>query len=155
MARIAAIDADGHVQEPADAWQRHLDPAWRAYAPRALRDEQGRLRQMVGGELRPYIPTPASGDWDIPTGGHDPKQRLADMDRQGVERSILSDLRPDVAALERGDVQAALCRAYNDWLREFCGADPHRPLGIAVVPQSDWGRAREARRACASSASAA
>ena len=42
MARIAAIDADGHVQEPADAWQRHLDAKWRAYAPRAVRDELGR-----------------------------------------------------------------------------------------------------------------
>ena len=93
--RTPVIDADGHVHEPADAWERHLAPEWRAYAPRTVRDEQGRVRQVVGGEMEPYIPVPESGDWDVPTGGHDPKQRLADMDRQGVERSLLySHVRP-------------------------------------------------------------
>ena len=41
------------------------------------------------------------------------------------------------AGLERTDVQVALCRAYNDWLHEFCGADPKRLLGVTVVPQHD------------------
>jgi predicted TIM-barrel fold metal-dependent hydrolase len=138
MPRIAAIDADGHVQEPAEAWAKHLEPRFRPFAPRALRDDQGRIRQSVGGELKPPIPVPSSGDWDIPVGGHDPKSRLADMDRQGIERSILfPTMGLMFAGVARADVQAALCRAYDDWLHEFCAAAPSRLLGVATLPQSD------------------
>jgi predicted TIM-barrel fold metal-dependent hydrolase len=149
MARIRAIDADGHVQEPADAWERHLAPEWRAYAPRTIRDDQGRVRQVVGGQLEPCIPAPGSGDWEIPSGGHDPVQRLADMDRQGVEKSLLfPTFGLFFAGLERADVQAALCRAYNDWLHEFCGADRGRLVGVALLPQSDLGAALAEARRC-------
>jgi predicted TIM-barrel fold metal-dependent hydrolase len=148
MSKLGAIDADGHVQEPPSAWERHLAPRFRPFAPRVLRDDQGRVRQMIGGELKPYIPVPASGDWEIPAGGHDPKRRLADMDGQGVEASVLfPTFGLMFAGLERSDVQTALCRAYNDWLHEFCGADPKRLLGVAVVPQHDLLEAlAEARR---------
>ena len=47
------IDADGHVQEPEEAWSKHLDARYRPFAPRTLRDDRGRIRQMVGGELKP------------------------------------------------------------------------------------------------------
>jgi hypothetical protein len=30
MPRIPAIDADGHVQEPEDAWEQHLAAKWRS-----------------------------------------------------------------------------------------------------------------------------
>ena len=63
---IPAIDADGHVQEPPEAWEG-LEPALRALAPRHWIDEQGRPRQLVGGELRPLIPSPAGG-WEVPAG---------------------------------------------------------------------------------------
>jgi len=142
------IDADGHVQEPADAWERHLDARWRPFAPRTHTDDQGRIRQLVGGELRPYIPAP-SGAWNIPAGGHDPKQRLADMDRQGVERSLLFPTYGLMfAGLARTDVQVALCRAYDDWLHEFCGADRRRLVGVAVVPQHDLAEALAETRRC-------
>jgi predicted TIM-barrel fold metal-dependent hydrolase len=135
---MRAIDADGHVQEPTEAIARLLPAHLRDCAPRSAVDAQGRIRQIVGGEWMPYIPVPESGKWEIPAGGHDPKQRLADMDRQGVERSVLfPTFGLAFAGLPRADVQAALCRAYDDWLAEFCAADPHRLLGIAVPPQSD------------------
>jgi predicted TIM-barrel fold metal-dependent hydrolase len=149
MARIPAIDADGHVQEPAEAWQRHLAAKWRPYAPRTERDDQGRVRQVVGGELKPCIPSPGGRDWESPSGGHDPLQRLADMDRQGVERSVLfPTFGLFFAGLERADVQVALCRAYNDWLHEFCAADAKRLLGAAVVPQCDLAEALAEARRC-------
>ena len=62
------------------------------------------------------------------------------MDRQGVECSVLY---PTTGLFFGGignvDVQVALCRAYNDWLHEFCSADPKRLRGVAVVPQLDIG----------------
>jgi predicted TIM-barrel fold metal-dependent hydrolase len=138
MASLRAIDADGHVQEPAEAWERHLPAKYRELAPRQLLDESGRIRQLVGGELAPYIPVPSAGGWSIPAGGHDPKQRLADMDRQGVEASLLfPTFGLMFAGLARTDVQVALCRAYNDWLASFCEADPRRLVGVALLPQHD------------------
>jgi hypothetical protein len=32
--RFRIIDADGHVMEPPDMWQRYIDPALRGRAPR-------------------------------------------------------------------------------------------------------------------------
>jgi predicted TIM-barrel fold metal-dependent hydrolase len=135
---VRVIDADGHVQEPEEAWAKHLDARYRPFAPRTLRDDRGRIRQLVGGELKAYIPVPASGGWEIPAGGHDPERRLADMDRQGIARSVLfPTFGLMFAAVERNDVQAALCRAYNDWLHEFCRTDRERLIGVALVPQND------------------
>jgi predicted TIM-barrel fold metal-dependent hydrolase len=114
-----------------------------------VRDDQGRVRQVVGGELKPGIPSPGGGDWDVPAGGHDPAQRLADMDRQGVERALLfPTFGLFFAGLERSDVQVALCRAYNDWLHEFCAADRRRLIGVALVPQHDVGEALAEARRC-------
>jgi predicted TIM-barrel fold metal-dependent hydrolase len=132
------IDADGHVQEPTEAIAERLPAGMRDFAPRQAIDASGRIRQIVGGEWMPYIPVPDSGTWDIPAGGHDPKLRLADMDRQRIAKSVLfPTFGLTFAGLARQDVQTALCRAYDDWLAEFCSADPKRLIGIAVPPQSD------------------
>lgn len=145
---IRPVDADGHVQEPAEELARFLPSELRGYAPRYFQDDQGRYRQAVGGQPLPYIPAPEGG-WDIPAGGNDPKRRLADMDRQGVEQSVLfPTLGLAFAGLADTDVQIAMCRAYNDWLAEFCSADARRLVGVAVVAQADIGAALgEARRA--------
>jgi hypothetical protein len=87
-AMLETIDADGHVQEPTDAIAERLPAGMRDFAPRSTIDASGRIRQIVGGEWMPYIPVPDSGTWEIPEGGHDPKRRLADMDRQRIARSI-------------------------------------------------------------------
>src|SRR5262249_61621322 len=36
------VDADGHVLEPPDLWERHLDPQWRPRAIRVRRGADGR-----------------------------------------------------------------------------------------------------------------
>jgi predicted TIM-barrel fold metal-dependent hydrolase len=147
---IPAVDADGHVQEPPDAWER-LDHVFRPYAPRIAFDTLGRPRQFIGGEMKHYIPVPEGG-WDIPEGGHDPKKRLEDMDRQGVARSILfPTMGLMFGGLGSSEIQVALCRAYNDWLYEYCGADRERLLGVAVVPQRDVAESVAEARRCVES----
>ena len=43
------IDADGHVLEPLDLWQRYMDPAYRDRAPQLFVDTDGKeLRRMEG-----------------------------------------------------------------------------------------------------------
>lgn len=148
MNGIRTIDADGHVQEPAEEIARFLPRELQCYAPRYFVDDQGRPRQSVGGQPLPYIPAPEGG-WDIPKGGSDAKQRLVDMDLQGVAQSVLfPTLGLAFAGLRDTPVQIALCRAYNDWLAEFRAADRERLVGVAVIAQADVAAAlAEARRA--------
>ncbi len=148
MADYSVIDVDGHVMEPDDIWIPRLAPEFHVAAPRRVVDNQGRQRQFVGGELKGYIPVPEGGYTPIP-GGFDAKARLGDMDRQGVSCSVLYPTTGlFFGGLAKLDVQVALCRAYNDWLHEFCSADPARLRGVAAVPQLDIGECvREAERA--------
>lgn len=148
MPTYPTIDADGHVMEPEDIWIPRLPPEFHASAPRRVVDNRGRTRQFVGGELKEYIPMPERGFTPI-RGGFDSKARLADMDGQGVESSVLFPTTGlFFGGLSNVDVQIALCRAYNDWLHEFCSADPKRLRAAAVVPQLDVNEmVREAERA--------
>src|SRR5207237_5240685 len=71
-------------------------------------------------------------------GGWDPQARLRDMDSEGIDLAVLF---PSVAFYlpETSDpaLTAALCRAYNDWLADYCRAAPSRLFGVAMLPLAD------------------
>ncbi|HLX87213.1 MAG TPA: amidohydrolase family protein [Acidimicrobiales bacterium] len=153
------VDADGHVVEPMTAWasvpERHR--------PTVHRDRHGFEHVVVDGTEILAVPlgtlaTPGarfshpstfrSLEESLP-GGFDPKQRLVDMDSEGIDQAVLF---PSVGlyfwALD--DVVAAvdIARAYNDWLASYCAADPTRLFGAAMLPMQDpAAAARELRRA--------
>jgi predicted TIM-barrel fold metal-dependent hydrolase len=68
----------------------------------------------------------------------DPLAHVADMDREGIRHAVVY---PGVGllfqAIDDGELAAALCRAYNDWIREHCAAAPGRIFGAAAVPLQD------------------
>jgi len=45
------IDADGHVLEPVDLWDKYLDPGYRDRAPRMIIDTDGKERLLVEGQV--------------------------------------------------------------------------------------------------------
>lgn len=146
-----AIDTDGHVMEPDSMWLEYLDPSLHPMAPRTTTDNQGFPRQIIAGELMPYLPR--DPEWQKrdpePRGGDDPKARLEDMDLDGIESVMLI---PTIGLYFGGlkDLRAtgALCRAYNDWVYDYCDADRSRLFGVAMVPQGDiLASVAEARRA--------
>jgi len=154
------VDADGHVIEPDSMWLDHLDAHLHAYAPRQVVDSQGRRRFIVGGTLLPYIPTPPPELWDeggsitqppwYRPGGSDPAARLADMDAEGIDVSVIFTSHGLGFACLDPPVWGALCCAYNDWIAEFCRYDRRRLIGVALVPQADLsGTIVEAQRAVA------
>src|SRR2546427_12437464 len=52
MARTyKVIDADGHILEPVDIWDKYIDPAYRARAPRMIVDTDGKERLLVEGKI--------------------------------------------------------------------------------------------------------
>src|SRR5438876_9943920 len=52
MARAyKVIDADGHILEPIDLWDRYMDPAYRERAPRLIIGDNGKERLLVEGKI--------------------------------------------------------------------------------------------------------
>src|SRR5215475_14690900 len=128
--QFPVIDADGHVTEPPTLWDTYLEPRYRDRAPRLGLDSEGRPcatadgRTIMRHALRLTLP---AGYPEVPyvarLGGFDPRERLRDLDSEGIDVAVLF---PSVG-LYASDVTdpallAALCRAYNDWLAEYCRA---------------------------------
>jgi predicted TIM-barrel fold metal-dependent hydrolase len=138
MRGLRVIDVDGHLAEPPELWDRYLDPRYRELAPRWVRDNQGRRRLTIGGVLKPAVPFPPGPALVDTAGAHDAKTRLADMDREGIE---IMAMYPTVGlylfGIDRVDLTAALCRAYNDWTHDYCSEDPKRLLAPVLLPQLD------------------
>lgn len=148
------IDADGHVIEPPDLWARHLERRFHARMPRPQRDENGRFGYLVGDRFvmrtASALAAPAkTADGRLPEGGWDPARRLADMDREGIDVAVLyPTLAFFFAELDDRELHAALCRAYNDWLAEYCRSDRRRLIGVALLPLEDVDAACAELRRC-------
>jgi predicted TIM-barrel fold metal-dependent hydrolase len=149
MAVTRVIDADAHVLEPREMWTQYLEPRFRDQAPRFIRDEQGGERLVTEGVVHDRIPYREHTWMARRAGGFDPHARIADMDLEGIDVQILFPSQGlFIHAVKNPALAAALCRAYNDWLADYCRAYPTRLVGIAAVPLQDVDAAvREARRA--------
>jgi len=153
------IDCDAHVLEPADLWQNYLEPKYRDRAIR-IEESDGVEKLIIGEEVvlqgvvaglggaedskvelfsgkRSYVR-------DNPADSYDPSARLSRMDDWGIQRSVLF---PTICILpfptEDQELANAYCRAYNNWIAEFCQAQPDRLTPVAVV---NWHDVEEASR---------
>jgi predicted TIM-barrel fold metal-dependent hydrolase len=154
------IDADGHICEPEAVWTEYTRPRYRERVLQ-IRTREGRSQLCIEGRARGGAPGPAEAcipgglqpgralTWDdILPGSHDPKARLAVLDEEGIDRALLF---PSIHLLW-GDIRdpeiaAETCRAYNDWMGDFCRQDPVRLHGMGIVPLQDVALAvAEARR---------
>ena len=74
--------------------------------------------------------------------------RVADLDTERISQTVLYPTTLLGIAGVETDVAVAQCRAYNDWLADFCSHAPDRLFGIAIIPQQDVeAAAEEIRRA--------
>jgi predicted TIM-barrel fold metal-dependent hydrolase len=134
------LDCDGHVIEPPKLWAEYTEKRFRNRIPRPARDENGNFGYIVDDRYimrtaSSLAAPPRTADGKLPAGGWDPGQRLRDMDSEGIDIAILyptlSFFFPEIPD---GELHAALCRAYNDWLADYCKADPGRLIGVALLP---------------------
>ena len=157
------VDADGHILEPLTMWDDYIDPAFRERRPRFVIDDNGKERISVEGML---LGNPRGigslgsigvrqGDVKVNTlkyaegrkGGFDPHARIVDMDADGIDAAFLyPSLGLFTGAVETPDLAAAMCRAYNRWLTDYCKPFPDRLFGVAMLPmQSVEGAMAEMR----------
>ena len=164
MARI--IDADGHIVEPHALWDEYTEPAYRDRVIQVRRNREGADEFWINGERRrgvagdsvaaALIPggflTPErtrNATWDdILPGSWDSHERIKVMD---AERIDVAFLYPSLWLIY-GDfndpkLAAAACRAYSNWMADFCRPYPTRLFGVAPMPIQDVTEAvREMRR---------
>src|SRR3989442_1345585 len=145
------IDADGHVLEPVDLFEKYMDPAYRNRAPRMIVDTDGKERLLIEGRV---LGSPKGlgllgaigarqGTVDDVTmkyregrkGGFDPHARIADMDLDGIDAAFLyPSIGLFAGAIKDPGLAAAACRAYNRWLADYCRPYPDRLFGVAMLP---------------------
>src|SRR5437763_8455419 len=165
------IDADGHVLEPPDVWQRYVDPTYRGRAIRVRRGDDGRdvlevdgrparltTAEMLGGfggmgkPMEELAQACLAGRYaeSAPAAAVDPAARLALLEHDGIDAAILYPSLGLQWEAEVSDPAYALapCRAYNRWIEEFAAGSGGRLVPIAHLSLGDPDEAAvELRRA--------
>src|SRR5580704_269351 len=170
-----AIDADGHVLEPPTALPEYIEAKFKDRAPRLV--ERGGQEFCEGDAWLRYTATNVGSSSAAPAtalpgcagimrwnqseysgrsmppysqanpAAFYPQARLKVMDQERFESAFLY---PTLGLTFIPDVEysRALNRAYNDWLADYCKADPTRLYGIAAVALADVDTAVAELRRC-------
>ncbi|MGH7840150.1 MAG: amidohydrolase family protein [Candidatus Binataceae bacterium] len=161
------IDADGHILEPPDLWEQYIEPKFREICPKVLMTEQGgEVLRIEGdhaidlGRGKRTVKLGALGNFGARAGGpssklmpylegkrggFDPHARIPDMDAEGIDAAFLyPSLGLFMGATKEPEYSAAVCRAYNRWLADYCKPYQERLFGAAMLPmQSIEGAVQE------------
>lgn len=151
------VSADDHIDLrwlPKDLWTERLPTRVRERGPRVIDTEKGAYWTWEGQLFSPhgyYTAAQGSGAmWAIERGGvmregelrpTSAALRLADMDRDGADASIMYGP-TDPMAFTDPELRRLCYEAYNDWLVEFCSAAPSRLIGVPQLSMEDPGDAR-------------
>ena len=166
MTNYRVISSDNHVFEPSDLWTSRARPAFKDRFPQLVREYDGDWWYCDGHRVIGLSPGAQTGmRFEAPEkmvrtttfdkvrrGGYVPEEHLKDMDADGVDVSIVY---PTVGLLLYSVPDSALLseifRGYNDWLAEFCSAEPKRLKGIAMINVDDVqeGGSRSSLERCA------
>ena len=151
MARngFKVFDSDMHIMEPPDLWEHYSDPEFRDRAPRGRTSEN--VRDL--GTIFPKVPVDTRRTGGTPHHGRNftknqdlyrshaergwsGEVQLEAMDTEGIDMAVLFPTRGlGILTFPDQDPRfaAAMARAYNDWLHDFCKADPNRLLGAGMI----------------------
>jgi predicted TIM-barrel fold metal-dependent hydrolase len=159
------LDSDMHVFEPHDLYLKYMDPKWGERVPRAQpRTKHGQIRFTLGDgnplrssgvqALASTTPKPVPGEaapgedsvahrYAKPlTRNYDAVSQVDAMDDEGVDVAVLFRTFPlhcdDSLEAEYAN---ALCRAWNNWIADFCREDPRRLRPSALITLHDADRA--------------
>jgi predicted TIM-barrel fold metal-dependent hydrolase len=143
--RRPLIDADAHLDPPHEMWANYLPAHLRDKAPYI---EEGEEHDWVvfEGKRRPVkqlnnTAGKAGKDFKVNVKRSElrqawlPDQRLADMDRDGVEAAVIFGGGP--LGTTDSELYIASFETYNRWLWDFCGTDRSRLQGVAYLPMRD------------------
>ncbi len=156
------IDGDGHICEPESVWKDYTRAAFRDRVLQVKTEDghsyvsiEGSTRGIGGGAGPAQACIPGGMEpgntltWaDILPGSWDPHARLKVLDEEGIDQALFF---PSIHLLwgdiKDPEVAAETCRAYNDWMSDFCKVDSNRLFGMGIIPLQNVDLAvKEARR---------
>ncbi len=136
------ISADSHIFEDAHLWEKTLGDRFGDEIPHHVPEYMGKkgnyfytgrhyfLRGDQGKEYR--------GNDQLTRAGYEPEPRVAFQKSANVEAEVLyPTLALCLMQSQHFAAVKAVAEVYNDWLREYCGYDPKRLLGLAILPMVD------------------
>ena len=160
------FDSDMHIMEPADLCQRYIDDRYKSAAPIGITSENVRDLRISWPDLAAVAD--GTGATGINRKGHtyeknqvlykehssrgwDSYCQLEAMEAEGIDVAVMFPSR-GLSVLTRPDIDpglgAAIARAYNDWMYDFCSVDPNRMFGAGMISVYDINDAvAETRRA--------
>ena len=157
-----AVDADGHLLEPPDLWERYIEPKFRDRAMKIRKGDDdleyleidGRPSKLVrkgmpagtglmdrlGGYI--YEREAVTGLKYVdesPLGGMDPVERLTRLDMENLDAVILYPTMGVlwIAELEDEELTQAYLRAYNRFIVDFCADSGGRLVPVAQLSLGD------------------
>lgn len=158
------FSADDHMDLrylPEDLWAKRVPAAYRERAPQLAEIGEGK-RWVVDGRVfaqfkrRDTRFTNHFGKDDVVVEQEEGRWRpstlelrLADMDRDRVEAHVLYGGLTAGFQTEDPGLNAVCLRAYNEWIAEFCQANPKRLIGLGILPVHDAKAAVEELYYCA------
>ncbi len=152
------IDSDMHIMEPPDLWQRYTDKKYRDYAQVGVLSENVRDLRTTHPDGTPWgTTTGVRTNNPNQSGGHNYERnqklyeshaargwstevQLEAMDVEGLDIAVLFPTRGLHTLAEPfmdPPFAAAIARAYNDWMYDFCAPAPDRLLGAAMISPFD------------------
>jgi predicted TIM-barrel fold metal-dependent hydrolase len=160
------VDCDSHAMEPADLWQRYIDPRYRDRAIRIERDPadgmevllidgQPLLKGVLGGlgganqdRTRLFVPGMVSYQEGSPPASYLPQERIRMLDEWGVSAGVVFPTVGILWDVADDGLAAAYARAYNNWLNDFASYDRRRIVPIAHLALQHVPAALEELRRC-------
>jgi uncharacterized protein len=154
------IDADGHVLEAADLWEKNCEEKYRSRAVRLGLDDKGYERLEVNGKPSKFIHHGVLGilgamgmlsreqwQWDFHRkwgevaayGAVNAKDRIKRLDAENLAAAIIY---PTIGLgweceCEDAEVAQAMTRAYNRWIVDWCSDSGGRLIPVAHLSLLD------------------
>ena len=152
MSSTTIFSTDSHVIEPPDLWAGKVDAAYRDRTPRLVPEAGGdwwhvegeRVLSVNGGThagVRFQDPKALKLEarWaEVIAGAYQPQAKLKDMDTDGIQGEVIyPTLGMHFFRIPDAGLARNIMRVYNDWLAEFCKADPKRLKAVALICLDD------------------
>jgi predicted TIM-barrel fold metal-dependent hydrolase len=167
------FDCDSHIYEPPEVWDKFIPENQRDFAKTHFYRDADRLISVKNSKISFRNPDkwkypgetwhpglnkkiigsvePGTKEWDAVIGrnrsARDPLVRLKDMDAAGIDQvMVFPSTFVYLPLVENADAASICARAYNDWVYEYCSADPKRLYPAAILPVQNLDYALEELR---------
>ncbi|HEY7293920.1 MAG TPA: amidohydrolase family protein, partial [Dehalococcoidia bacterium] len=139
--RYFIVSADCHVSEPPDLWETRIDGRFRSRLPRIEVDASGQKWSVVEGHRPVRVRDLKLEGEDLErskAGSRDPEERLRDHARDGIDAEVIYPNRGlAMWASPDPQMQAAMCRVWNDWAIELFRGYEQRMAPVAAIAPAD------------------